>query len=168
MSTERERITERTRSVTPLIFFTHPKYKPIIMPSGAKKRKAAKKKKEKEANINPSPNNPEGTFCLFFTYTQLYQFVYYFIIFYSLFFTNLGSCFLFGRFGLMGTCEALTFLLFFDWKYYVMYQVTHLCRIIMHSPFLNLRVLVGFVNLGLWAAVCVPYLCFTLIDDHFD
>ncbi|KAH7545099.1 hypothetical protein FEM48_Zijuj01G0057300 [Ziziphus jujuba var. spinosa] len=31
------------------------------MPSGAKKRKAAKKKKEKEAYINPSPNNPEGT-----------------------------------------------------------------------------------------------------------
>ncbi|KAF3450530.1 hypothetical protein FNV43_RR06615 [Rhamnella rubrinervis] len=30
------------------------------MPSGAKKRKAAKKKKEKEANTNPSTNYPEG------------------------------------------------------------------------------------------------------------
>ncbi|RDX63809.1 hypothetical protein CR513_57717 [Mucuna pruriens] len=30
------------------------------MPSGAKKRKAARKKKEKERNINPSTNNPQG------------------------------------------------------------------------------------------------------------
>ncbi|KAJ1440040.1 hypothetical protein SESBI_02273 [Sesbania bispinosa] len=30
------------------------------MPSGAKKRKAAKKKKEKETNTNPSTNNPQG------------------------------------------------------------------------------------------------------------
>jgi len=33
------------------------------MPSGAKKRKAAKKKKEKETeiNTNPSTTNPQGT-----------------------------------------------------------------------------------------------------------
>ncbi|KAK4259447.1 hypothetical protein QN277_005776 [Acacia crassicarpa] len=31
------------------------------MPSGAKKRKAAKKKKEKEADINPPSNNPQGS-----------------------------------------------------------------------------------------------------------
>ncbi|TKY60098.1 hypothetical protein E2542_SST17193 [Spatholobus suberectus] len=30
------------------------------MPSGAKKRKAARKKKEKESNTNPSTNNPQG------------------------------------------------------------------------------------------------------------
>jgi len=31
------------------------------MPSGAKKRKAARKRKEKENKTNPSTNNPQGT-----------------------------------------------------------------------------------------------------------
>ena len=43
------------------------------MPSGAKKRKAAKKKKEQEANISSSinPTNPHGTLLCFLSLFEL-------------------------------------------------------------------------------------------------